>query len=130
LLVHDGNGIIHPLGFGVASHIGVMLDIPTIGVAKTLLCGKVSGNGLTKKVIIGRKHAGYAVSGNESGSPAYVSPGHRISVASTMDVLKPYWRFRLPEPVRVAHIEAGRFRSTESPSIRDEERGERSESRE
>jgi len=115
LLVHDGNGTIHPLGFGVASHIGVMLDVPTIGVAKTLLCGKVSGDGLTKRVMLNRKHVGYAVSGNEAGSPAYVSPGHRISVASTLTVLKPYWKFRLPEPVRIAHNEAGRFRRGESP---------------
>jgi len=110
MLVYDGNGIIHPLGFGVASHIGVMLDIPTIGVAKKLLCGTVNGGGLSRKVFIDGRHAGYAVSGKSGESPVYISPGHRISVQATIKVLKPYWRYRLPEPVRMAHIEAEKVR--------------------
>jgi deoxyribonuclease V len=114
LLVCDGNGIIHPLGFGVASHIGVMLDMPTIGVAKKLLCGRVIGSGMTRRVLIGRMHAGYAVSGGEGGSPVYVSPGNRISVASAMKVLRPYWKYRLPEPARLSHIEAERYRRGDS----------------
>jgi len=112
LIVHDGNGIIHPLGFGVASHIGVMLDLPTVGVAKKLLCGNVTGSGKTEKVLVGCKHAGYAVRGGNRGSPVYVSPGHRISVASSIKVLRPYWEYRLPEPIRVAHMESERFRMT------------------
>ena len=128
LIVHDGNGIIHPLGFGVASHIGVMLGVPTIGVAKKLLCGKVSGKGAVRKVVLDRTHVGYAVSGRESGSPVYVSPGHRISVGSAMRMLRPYWRYRLPEPVRAAHIEAGKFRNCDALAARKKHR-QSSESR-
>lgn len=109
-LVHDGNGIIHPLGFGIASHMGVMLDIPTIGVAKKLLCGSITGNGRLRKVVMNRKHVGYAATGAGGGSPVYVSPGHRISTSSTIKVLKPYWKHRIPEPVRLAHMEAGEAR--------------------
>lgn len=110
LLVHDGNGIIHPLGFGVASHIGVMLDLPTIGVAKKLLCGSVSGGGKFKDVELRERVLGYAVTGTRWSSPVYVSPGHRISVKSSIELLKPYWQHRLPDPVRIAHIEAEKSR--------------------
>ena len=110
LLVHDGNGIIHPLGFGVASHIGVMLDLPTIGVAKKLLCGSISGSGKFKEVKLSGRTLGYAVTGKEWSSPVYVSPGHRISVKSSIGLLKPYWQHRLPDPVRIAHIEAEKSR--------------------
>jgi deoxyribonuclease V len=110
LLVHDGNGIIHPLGFGVASHIGVMLDLPTIGVAKKLLCGSVSGNGEFKQVKLRGKALGYSITGKGWSSPVYVSPGHRISVKSSIELLKPYWQHRLPDPVRIAHIEAEKSR--------------------
>lgn len=110
LLVHDGNGIIHPLGFGVASHIGVMLGLPTIGVAKKLLCGSVSGSGKFKQVKLRGRMLGYAVTGKGWSSPVYVSPGHRVSVKSSIGLLKPYWQHRLPDPVRIAHIEAERSR--------------------
>ena len=110
LLVHDGNGIIHPLGFGVASHIGVMLDLPTIGVAKKLLCGSVSGSGKFKEVKLRGRTLGYAVTGKGWSSPVFVSPGHRISVKSSIGLLKPYWQHRLPDPVRIAHIEAEKSR--------------------
>ena len=110
LLVHDGNGIIHPLGFGVASHIGVMLDLPTIGVAKKLLCGSVSGGGKFKQVKLSGRMLGYAITGKGWSAPVYVSPGHRISVKSSIGLLKPYWHHRLPDPVRIAHIEAEKSR--------------------
>jgi deoxyribonuclease V len=114
MIVYDGNGTIHPLGFGIACHMGVMLDIPTVGVAKKLLCGKVVGSGATRKVLIDGRVAGFAVSGKGWSSPSYVSPGHRLSVQSALDVLKPFWRHRLPEPVRLAHIEAVKFRGASS----------------
>lgn len=110
LLVHDGNGILHPLSFGVASHIGVVLDVPTIGVAKKLLCGKVSGSGRFRKVVQRGRHLGYAVTGDGWTAPVYISPGHRISTFSAIKLLKPYWTHRLPEPVRMAHIEAEKSR--------------------
>jgi deoxyribonuclease V len=109
-LIHDGNGIIHPLGFGVASHIGVMLDLPTIGVAKRLLCGSVGGSGKFKEVRLDGRMLGYAVTGKEWSSPVYVSPGHRISAKSSIGLLRPYWQHRLPDPVRIAHIEAEKSR--------------------
>lgn len=110
ILVFDGNGIIHPLGFGIASHLGVMFDTPSIGVAKKLLCGSIVGTGQARRVMNGQKHLGFAISGRSWTSPVYVSPGHRISAASSLEILKPYWSHRLPEPVRIAHIEAEKIR--------------------
>lgn len=110
ILVHDGNGILHPIGFGVASHLGVILGIPSIGVAKRLLTGKVIGRGNTRKVFLGKKHAGFAVSRNPASAPVYISPGHRVSVNSSLSLLKPFWKLRVPEPVRIAHIEAEKAR--------------------
>jgi len=106
MLIYDGNGIIHPLGFGIASHVGVLLDIPTIGVAKKLLCGSVVGNGKYRKVMLERRLMGYAVTGDSWRSPVYLSPGHRVSTNSSLKLLKRNWIHRIPEPVRIAHIEA------------------------
>jgi len=106
ILVYDGNGILHPLGFGIASHIGVLLDLPTIGVAKKLLCGEVRGRGKRKKVIKENEQIGFSVEGDSWKSPVYISPGHRVSPESTLKVLTPFWKHRVPEPVRRAHIEA------------------------
>lgn len=110
ILVHDGNGILHPAGFGVASHLGVLLNTPSIGVAKKLLTGNVIGKGRTKKIFLDGKHVGFAVSKGSGRTPVYVSPGHRVSVRSSLSLLKPLWKHRLPEPVRIAHIEAEKSR--------------------
>lgn len=110
VLVYDGNGIMHPRGFGIASHLGVMLDLPVIGVAKKQLCGEISGSGDTRTVYSGKNRVGYAVSKKSRTSPVYVSPGHRISAESSLRILKPLWKYRLPEPVRIAHIESEKYR--------------------
>jgi len=110
ILVHDGNGIMHPLGFGIASHLGTLLDMPTIGVAKKLLVGNIKGKGETRKVMVGRRHVGYAVTGKTWKAPVFVSPGHRISTASSIEMLRPFWTNRLPDPVRFAHMEAEALR--------------------
>ncbi|MEM2839065.1 MAG: endonuclease V [Thermoplasmata archaeon] len=110
ILVHDGNGILHPLGFGVASHLGVITGVPSIGVAKKLLIGDIVGRGPVRKVMISGRHVGFAVSRDSDGAPVFVSPGHRVSVRSALRLLKPFWVRRVPEPVRIAHIEAEKAR--------------------
>jgi len=110
ILVHDGNGILHPIGFGVASHLGVILDVPSIGVAKKLLVGSIVGRGPAQKVMIAGRHVGFAVSRVSGVAPVYVSPGHRVSVRSSLKLLQPFWKYRVPDPVRIAHIEAEKAR--------------------
>ena len=101
IYMFDGNGILHPYGIGLASHIGVKLDIPTIGVAKSLLYGDVKQN----IVEIDGKMRGYTYfSSNRLKKPVYVSPGHKISFESTMKVVKDLSKYKIPEPLRQAHI--------------------------
>jgi deoxyribonuclease V len=98
VLLLDGNGILHPYRCGFASHTGLRLDIPTIGVAKTLLYGNVKGSSVT----INNEPRGYALSLNGS-KPIFVSPGHRVSLTRSRTIVRAVSRFRNPEPLRVAH---------------------------
>ena len=101
ILMIDGNGMLHPYGFGIASHAGVILDIPTMGVAKSLLCGKIENN----IVKVGNRKIGYAhISSKRVSKPIYVSPGHKISFETSLDVVKHLSFYKNPEPLRQAHI--------------------------
>ena len=100
VLMIDGNGVLHPRGAGIASHAGVLLDIPAIGVAKTLLCGEVTGD----KVMYEGRLIGNALKSGKAKNPVYVSPGHKISFETARSVVKSFCKYRIPEPVRQAHI--------------------------
>lgn len=101
VLMLDGNGVLHPYGIGLASHAGVVLDIPTVGVAKNLLCGRLENN----IVKIDDKKRGYALFSSERvRKPVYVSPGHKISFETSLDVVKHLNLYKIPEPLRQAHI--------------------------
>jgi len=108
VVVYDGNGILHPEGFGIASHFGVALGIPTIGVAKKLLCGKVGGNprSLVRPVTSNRVLLGHALCRTAGSKPVFVSAGHGLSSAQALDVSRRLLVHRVPEPTRLAHIEA------------------------
>lgn len=102
----DGNGLIHPrLGF--ASHLGVIEDLPTIGVAKNLLCGEVEKEpkhvGEREPVILNGQIIGFAVKTFERANPIYVSPGHLVSLDSAVRLTLDFCKYKLPEPVRKAH---------------------------
>lgn len=99
LLLLDGNGIIHPARCGFASQAGITLDIPTIGVAKTLLYGTVKN----AQVIIDKEQRGYAFSLKQGMKPVYVSPGHRVSLPTSLRVVKHLSSSKNPEPLRRAH---------------------------
>ncbi len=102
----DGQGILHPYRAGFASHLGVVLDIPTIGVAKKLLCGTVSEwRGDTAPIIDRGTVIGYAL--KTRGRPIYVSTGHRVSLKTAVSIVrKCITKYRLPEPIRAAHAKA------------------------
>ena len=99
MVLLDGNGIIHPARCGFASHAGVILDLPTIGVAKTLLYGTIKDS----KVIIDKEQRGYAFSKKQGICPIYVSPGHRVSLKTSVKVVKHLSSLKNPEPLRHAH---------------------------
>jgi deoxyribonuclease V len=101
ILMIDGNGVMHPYGFGIASHVGVSFDTPSIGVAKSMLCGKLENN----VVKMGNKKIGYALfSYKRVRKPIYVSPGHKISFGTSLEVVRHLSVYKNPEPLRRAHI--------------------------
>jgi len=103
----DGQGFAHPYGLGFASHLGLILDKPTIGVAKSLLCGEVEQNVESGWAPLNYKGAviGVEVFTKQGTKPVYVSIGHRVSLKrATEIVLECTGKYRLPEPIRRAHI--------------------------
>lgn len=104
----DGNGILHPRHAGIASHLGVLLDIPTIGITKSLLCGEVNLQGMGVKeirsVLLNGERVGAAVRLSGRAQPIYISPGNRIDLEGAIELtLALSSSYRLPEPVRLAH---------------------------
>lgn len=109
LLMIDGNGVLHPLGIGTASYIGLLLNIPTIGVAKSLLCGKLKKiDEKLAEVIYRNKLIGFAY--YSAKKPIYISPGHRISFGSALRITKEFCKYRIPEPIRIADIVGRKMR--------------------
>jgi len=103
----DGHGVAHPRRLGLASHLGLVLDAPTIGVAKNLLCGKVEDNGNDRWKPVIHKHeiVGAAVFTRPNAKPVYVSIGHKVSLDTAREiVLHCAMKYRIPEPLRMAHM--------------------------
>ena len=108
LLIFDGQGIAHPRRFGLASHIGLLLDKPSIGCAKTRLIGSFSEPGRKKGSYTHLKDhdetIGAVVRTRDGVKPVYVSIGHRVDLLDSIRiVLQCCGRYRLPEPIRRAH---------------------------
>lgn len=106
ILMCDGHGIAHPRRFGLASHLGVLLSMPSIGCAKSLLCGKHAPlaipRGATSPILFDGCVVGAAVRTRDGIAPVYVSTGHRISLASSIRIVLKCARTRIPEPTRRA----------------------------
>lgn len=119
-LILDAQGIAHPRRMGLASHLGIFLDVPTVGCAKSLLVGSYREPGREKGSATDLVHRGEVVGKvlrtREGVSPVYVSVGNRIDLGSAVDlVLACCKRYRLPETTREAHNAANRFRRGEEP---------------
>lgn len=107
LILCDGQGIAHPRRFGIACHIGLITNIPSIGVAKSLLVGKYGSLGETRGSRAPLVHRGEEIGAvlrtKDNVQPVYVSVGHKISLDTAIDyVLQCTPRYRLPETTRLA----------------------------
>lgn len=107
LLLVDGQGYAHPRRFGIACHLGVLLDIPAIGCAKSRLCGQEAtpgpARGATAELIDDGELIGLVLRTRDGVKPVYVSVGHRIGLESAAAwVLRLCRGHRLPEPIRLA----------------------------
>lgn len=109
LILFDGHGICHPEGFGIASHMGVLLNIPAVGVAKSLLTGRFKEPGLKRGeksyIYIKGEIKGVALRTKSFTKPLFVSPGHLINLEDSIEiVLNCCKAYRNPEPIRRSHI--------------------------
>ena len=108
LIIADGQGIAHPRRTGLAAHLGLLTDIPSIGCAKTKLFGTYKippeKKGSYEYLYNKKDVIGAVVRTRSKVAPVFVSPGHKISLATSIDyVLKCCTKYRLPEPIRYAH---------------------------
>jgi deoxyribonuclease V len=108
LLIFDGQGIAHPRGVGLASHLGLCLNLPTIGCAKTPLLKNFKNPGFSRgdydMIFREGKVVGAVLRTKENIKPIFVSPGHKIDLETSIQiVLNSCKGFRIPEPLRKAH---------------------------
>ncbi len=110
ITLFDGHGVAHPRFCGIASHIGVFLNIPTIGCAKSKLIGKYqipkNKKGATSNLIAhDGKIIGKVLCTREGCKPIFVSVGHKIDLKTAVKItLQTCIKYRIPEPIRQAHI--------------------------
>ena len=117
----DGMGTAHPRRMGIACHMGLWLERPTIGCGKTLLVGRFSDlpdeRGANVHLVHRGETVGAAVRTRARTNPMFISPGHLADIPSAVEMVMrcaPKWR--LPEPIRLAHKAAGAFTPDGSPS--------------
>lgn len=116
IIMVDGHGVSHPRGLGIASHLGVLLDVPTIGVAKSILVGTPAAPlaeeaGSMVPLLWKGKEIAMLVRTKKKCSPLIISAGHKISLKTALDlVMSCLKKYRLPEPTRYAHLAANEYR--------------------
>jgi deoxyribonuclease V len=120
LVMIDGQGYAHPRRFGIASHFGVLIDLPTVGCAKTVLVGKYeepdAKAGSYSPLIDREELVGAALRTQDGVNPVFVSVGHRINLESAIEVvLRCTTDYRIPEPTRQAHLLVNALRRGEEP---------------
>ncbi len=115
ILLCDGQGMAHPRRFGFAVHLGLCLGIPTVGCAKSRLCGEherlTLRKGFSKPLLLDGKQVGLVFCSRTGVKPIYISPGYLSDMESSKRLVSQcVGRYRIPEPLRLAHILATRLR--------------------
>ncbi len=115
LLVLDGQGIAHRRRMGIASHFGVITNTPTIGSAKSRLFGKYeepANEVFAQSPMYDKQEViGMALRSKRNCNPIYISPGHKITLEQSVDIIKNCLKgYRIPEPTRQAHIFVNQIR--------------------
>jgi deoxyribonuclease V len=111
----DGHGMAHPRRFGIACHVGILLELPTVGCAKSILVGEhgelAPDAGNQAPLIDRSEQIGVALRTKKNVTPVYVSVGHLIDLPSAIKlVLNSTTKYRQPEPTRQAHLLVNRLR--------------------
>jgi deoxyribonuclease V len=120
LIIFDGQGIAHPRGMGIASHLGIILDKPTIGCAKSKLFGSYDEPGkkagdFSHLFDNNDNIIGAVVRTKSDTKPVFVSIGHKIDLQTSIKVIQQCTRsYKIPEPIRLAHNLLNRLRNKSS----------------
>ena len=120
VLIADGQGRAHPRRFGLACHLGLAVDLPTLGCAKSILVGRYEGladaAGSTAPLVDRGEVVGIALRTRTNVAPVFVSVGHRITLDEAVAIVRrSAVRTKLPEPSRLAHNEAQRLARAARP---------------
>lgn len=113
----DGQGIAHPRRLGIATHVGLLIDVPTVGVGKSRLTGAHAEVGPlpgdTQPLLDGTEVIGTVLRTKPKSNPLFISPGNNIDLASSVALVRACLRgYRLPEPTRLAHMHVNLVRRT------------------
>ncbi len=119
VLMVDGQGLAHPRRFGIACHLGLLLDLPTIGCAKSLLVGRYEEPtpqaGSYSPLVDKEETIGVALRTEDNVSPVFVSLGHRVTLDDAIQlVMKCTKGYRIPEPTRQGHLLVNALRRGEA----------------
>jgi deoxyribonuclease V len=119
LILIDGQGIAHPRSMGIAAHIGLILNLSSIGCAKSRLIGTHEELGRDRgealPLLTGDRIVGMVLRTREGVKPVYVSPGHKMDMDTSVKIVLALCRgYRIPEPLRQAHIFVNRLRERQS----------------
>jgi deoxyribonuclease V len=120
VLIADGQGRAHPRRFGLACHLGLAVDLPTIGCAKSILVGRYEGlaetAGSVAPLVDKGEVVGMALRTRTNVAPVFVSIGHRITLDEAVAIVRQSAvRTKLPEPSRLVHNEAQRLARASRP---------------
>lgn len=115
MVIFSGHGIAHPRRFGLASHLGLLLEVPAIGCARKRLAGQHDEVGPQRHdispLILGNQHVGTVYRSREKVKPIFISPGHCCDIDGATEIVARCLReYRLPEPIRSAHRLANRMK--------------------
>lgn len=115
VMIVDAQGVAHPRGFGAAAHLGVVLGVPTIGCAKSRLCGEYEEPGAEKgsstPLTLDGKEIGRVLRTRTNVKPLFISRGHLVTLQDCLTVvMSSLTKYRLPEPIRLAHQLVNEFR--------------------
>ncbi|MBI4809900.1 MAG: deoxyribonuclease V [Ignavibacteriales bacterium] len=121
-VIIDGHGYAHPRRIGIACHLGLVLDLPTLGCAKSILVGKYKEfqpeAGCYSYLIDKEEIVGAALRTKRNVKPVYVSIGNRITLEGALElIMKCVKGYRIPEPTRQAHLLVNSLRSSENMKL-------------
>lgn len=109
LMVLDGQGIAHERRLGIATHFGLLTDVPSIGCAKSRLTGNYEEPGLLRfdssPLFHKKEPVGVVLRSKARCKPLFISPGHKVTIHQSVEIIKTcVQKYRMPEPTRLAHL--------------------------